>query len=161
MCGKIFKLIMIRNIKTYKFFALIFISLFLANCTTTNHTKTDKKILDYESSGSVLNALSLGVPGAAILFLTVDINNYKKFNLNEKEIKMHTDAIQIALNNTPNGKIVSWHNGDRLSSGKVRVVKTYYKNDRYCRIFQSYIKLNGAKKHNTKHVCQVDNIWKF
>ena len=152
---------MTRNIKTYKFFALIFISLFLTNCTTTNHTKTDKKILDYESSGSVFNALSLGVPGAAILFLAVDINNYKKFNLNEKEIKMHTDAIQIALNNTPNGKIVSWHNGDRLSSGKVRVVKTYYKNDRYCRIFQSYIKLNGAKKHNTKHVCKVDNTWKF
>ena len=142
-------------------FFLILITLLLTNCTTTNHTKTEKKILDYESSGSVLNALSLGVPGAAILFLTVDINNYLKFNLNEKEIKMHTDAIQIALNNTPNGKIVSWHNGDRLSSGKVRVVKTYYKNDRYCRIFQSYIKLNGAKKHNTKHVCKVNNVWKF
>tara|TARA_Y100000591_G_scaffold239848_1_gene210476 strand:- start:62 stop:535 length:474 start_codon:yes stop_codon:yes gene_type:complete len=142
-------------------FFLILITLLLTNCSTTNHTKTEKKILDYESSGSVLNALSLGVPGAAILFLTVDINNYLKFNLNEKEIKMHTDAIQIALNNTPNGKIVSWHNGDRLSSGKVRVVKTYYKNDRYCRIFQSYIKLNGAKKHNTKHVCKVNNVWKF
>ena len=140
---------------------LILITLLLTNCSTTNHTKTEKKILDYESSGSVLNALSLGVPAAAILFLTVDINNYLKFNLNEKEIKMHTDAIQIALNNTPNGKIVSWHNGDRLSSGKVRVVKTYYKNDRYCRIFQSYIKLNGAKKHNTKHVCKVNNVWKF
>ena len=152
---------MTRNIKTYKFFLLIFISLFLTNCTTTNHTKTDKKILDYESSGSVFNALSLGVPGAAILFLAVDINNYKKFNLNEKEIKMHTDAILLALNNTSNGEIVSWYNSDRLSSGKARVVKTYYKNDRYCRIFQSYIKLNGAKKHNTKHVCKVDNIWKF
>ena len=151
---------LIERIKT-KIFFLIILSFVLTNCTTTNHTKTDKKILDYKSSGSVFNALSLGVPGAAILFLAVDINNYKKFNLNEKEIKMHTDSIQIALNNTPNGKIVSWHNGDRLSSGKVRVVKTYYKNDRYCRIFQSYIKLNGAKKHNTKHVCKVDNIWKF
>ena len=152
---KLIKRIIVRT------FFLILITLVLTNCTTTNHTKTEKKILDYESSGSVLNALSLGVPGAAILFLTVDINNYLKFNLNEKEIKMHTDAIQIALNNTPNGKIVSWHNGDRLSSGKVRVVKTYYKNDRYCRIFQSYIKLNGAKKHNTKHVCKVNNVWKF
>ena len=142
-------------------FFLILITLLLTNCSTTNHTKTEKKILDYESSGSVLNALSLGVPGAAVLFLTVDINNYLKFNLNDKEIKMHTDAIQIALNNTPNGKIVSWHNGDRVSSGKVRVVKTYYKNDKYCRIFQSYIKLNGAKKHNTKHVCKVNNVWKF
>ena len=152
---KLIKRVIVRT------FFLILITLLLTNCSTTNHTKTEKKILDYESSGSVLNALSLGVPGAAILFLTVDINNYLKFNLNEKEIKMHTDAIQIALNNTPNGKIVSWHNGDRLSSGKVRVVKTYYKNDRYCRIFQSYIKLNGAKKHNTKHVCKVNNVWKF
>ena len=151
---------MTKNIKTYKFFCLIFISLFLTNCTTTNHTKTDKKILDYESSGSVFNALSLGVPGAAILFLAVDINNYKKFNLNEKEIKMHTDAILLALNNTSNGEIVSWYNSDRLSSGKTRVVKTYYKNDRYCRIFQSFIKLNGAEKHNTKHVCMIDNNWK-
>ena len=152
---KLIKRVIVRT------FFLILITLLLTNCSTTNHTKTEKKILDYESSGSVLNALSLGVPGAAILFLTVDINNYLKFNLNEKEIKMHTDAIQIALNNTPNGKIVSWHNGDRLSSGKVRVVKTYYKDDRYCRIFQSYIKLNGAKKHNTKHVCKVNNVWKF
>ena len=152
---KLIKRIIVRT------FFLILITLLLTNCTTTNHTKTEKKILDYESSGSVLNALSLGVPGAAVLFLTVDINNYLKFNLNNKEIKMHTDAIQIALNNTPNGKIVSWHNGDRLSSGKVRVVKTYYKNDKYCRIFQSYIKLNGAKKHNTKHVCKVNNVWKF
>ncbi len=150
----------IKKIKS-KIFFLFIINLVLLSCTTTNHTKTDKKILDYESSGSVFNAVSLGVPGAAVLFLTIDINNYLKFNLNEKEIKMHTNAIQIALNNAPNGKIVSWHNGDRLSSGKVRVVKTYYKNDRYCRIFQSYIKLNGAKKHNTKHVCKVDNIWKF
>ena len=152
---KLIKRIIVRT------FFLILITLLLTNCTTTNHTKTEKKILDYESSGSVLNALSLGVPGAAVLFLTVDINNYLKFNLNDKEIKMHTDAIQIALNNTPNGKIVSWHNGDRLSSGKVRVVKTYYKNDKYCRIFQSYIRLNGAKKHNTKHVCKVNNVWKF
>ena len=147
--------------RNYKIFFFLLFNLLLINCSTSNPTKTDVKIKDYESSGSVLNAISLGVPGAAILFLTVDINNYKKFNLNEKEIKMHTDAIQIMLNYAPNGKIVRWSNGDRLSSGKVRVVKTYYKNERYCRIFQSYIKLNGAEKHNTKHVCKIDNVWEF
>ena len=64
---------MTKNIKTLTFF-FIFISIVLTNCTTTNHTKTEKKILDYESSGSVLNALSLGVPGAAVLFLTIDLS---------------------------------------------------------------------------------------
>ena len=94
--------------------------------------------------------MSLGVPGAAILFLTVDINNYLKFNLNNKEIDLHTNAIHVALNNSANGEIVSWYNSDRLSSGKARVVKTYYKNDRYCRIFQSFIKLNGIGKGLSK-----------
>ena len=140
---------------------LIINFLILSGCSNTNHTKTDKRILDYESAGSAMSAVSIGSPSAAVLFLAIDLNNYLKFNLNDKEADMHTNAIQIALNNTPNGKIVSWHNGERLSSGKVRVVKTYYKNDRYCRIFQSYVKLNGAKKHSTKHVCKVNNIWQF
>ena len=140
---------------------LIISFLILSGCSNTNHTKTNKKILDYESAGSAMSALSIGSPSAAVLFLAIDLNNYLKFNLNNKEVDMHTNAIQLALNNTPNGEIVSWHNGERLSSGKVRVVKTYYKNDRYCRIFQSYVKLNGAKKHSTKHVCKVNNIWQF
>ena len=144
-----------------KIIILITSFLILTGCSNTNHTKTDKKILDYESSGSSMNALSAGSPGAAVLFLAIDINNYLKFNLNNKEINMHTNSIQVALNNAPNGEIVSWHNGQRLSSGKVRVVKTCYKNDKYCRIFQSYIKLNGAEKHRTKHVCKINNIWEF
>ena len=144
-----------------KIFFLFIINLALISCTSTNHTKTEKKILDYESSGSALNAISLGFPGAAILFLTVDINNYLKFNLNNKEIDLHTNAIHVALNNSANGEIVSWHNGDRLSSGKVRVVKTYYKNEKYCRIFQSYIKLNLAENHTTKHICRINNVWHF
>ena len=49
----------IKKIKS-KIFFLFIINLVLLSCTTTNHTKTDKKILDYESSGSVFNAVSLG-----------------------------------------------------------------------------------------------------
>jgi len=139
---------------------LFVLSLMLIGCTNTNHTKTDKKILDYETYGSPINSI-YGSPSASILLLTIDISNYLRFNLNKKEIDLHTNSIQVALNNTSNGEIVSWHNGERLSSGKVRVVSTYYKNEKYCRIFQSYIKLNGAEKHITKHVCRVENIWQF
>jgi surface antigen len=105
--------------------------------------------------------LSVGSPSAAVLFLMVDITKALKFNLNQKEIDLHTNAIHVALNNTRNGEIVSWHNGERLSSGDVRVVSTYYKKTGYCRIFQSYIKLNGAEKHTTKHVCRINNVWQF
>ena len=139
---------------------LLIYSLILIGCTNTNHTKTDKKILDYETYGSPINSI-YGSPSASILLLTIDISNYLRFNLNKKEIDLHANSIQVALNNTSNGEIVSWHNGERLSSGKVRVVNTYYKNEKYCRIFQSYIKLNGAEKHTTKHVCRIKNIWQF
>ena len=140
---------------------IIIIFYLLIGCVSKNHTKTDKKILNYKSSGSITNAYSSGSPSAAILFLALDISNYLRFSLNKKEIELHSNSIEMALNNTSNGEIVSWHNGERLSSGKVRVVSTYYKNEKYCRIFQSYIKLNGAETHRTKHVCKINNIWEF
>ena len=144
-----------------KIFFLIIINFVIVGCASQNHTKTETKILDFESAGNPISALSVGSPSAAALFLFVDIANAIKFNLNQKEIDLHTNAIQVALNNTPNGEIVSWHNGERLSSGDVRVVSTYYKKTGYCRIFQSYIKLNGAEKHTTKNVCRVNNVWQF
>ena len=144
-----------------KIFFLLIINFVIVGCASQNHTKTETKILDFESAGNPISALSVGAPSAAALFLLVDISNAIKFNLNQKEIDLHTNAIHVALNNTRNGEIVSWHNGERLSSGDVRVVSTYYKKTGYCRIFQSYIKLNGAEKHTTKNVCRVNNVWQF
>ena len=144
-----------------KIFFLLIINFVIVGCASQNHTKTETKIFDYESVGNPISALSVGSPPAAALFLWVDITNALKFNLNQKEIDLHTKAIHVALNNTRNGEIVSWHNGERLSSGDVRVVSTYYKKTGYCRIFQSYIKLNGAEKHTTKNVCKVNNVWQF
>ena len=64
--------------KLKKIIILFLCCSFFYSCTTTNYTKTEEKILDYERSGSVLNAISLGEPSAALLFLAVDINNYLK-----------------------------------------------------------------------------------
>ena len=145
-----------------KIFFLLIINFVIVGCSSQNLTKTEAKILEYESVGNPISALSVGSPSAAALFLMVDITNALKFNLNQKEINLHTKAIHVALNNTRNGEIVSWHNGERLSSGDVRAVSTYYKKTGgYCRIFQSYIKLNGAEKHTTKNVCKVNNVWQF
>ena len=50
---------------------IIIIFYLLIGCVSKNYTKTDKKILDYKSAGSSMNALSAGSPGAAVLFLAV------------------------------------------------------------------------------------------
>ena len=143
----------------YRFSFLFFIFLVFNACTSQNSAVIDKKILDYESAGSPITAMSAGSPAAAALFLMLDISNAINFNLNSKEIKMHNDAIYLALNNSSNGEIVSWHSGQRLASGKARVIMTFHLEDEYCRTFQSYIKLNGAEKHETKTFCKKNNVW--
>ena len=67
-----------------KIFFLLIINFVIVGCASQNHTKTEKKILDYESVGSPFTALSIGSPSAAALFLMVDITNALKFNLNQK-----------------------------------------------------------------------------
>ena len=68
-----------------KIFFLLIINFVIVGCASQNHTKTETKILDYESVGSPINALSIGSPSAAALFLMVDITNAIKFNLNQKK----------------------------------------------------------------------------
>ena len=96
-----------------------------------------------------------------MLFLAFDIYGYINFNLNKKEIDLHTDAIFLALNHGKNGETFSWHNKKRMSSGKIKIVASYYRNKNYCRIVQSLIKLNGASKHKTFNTCLEKKNWVY
>ncbi len=75
---------MIIKINPLRQIVILIISfLVLSGCSNTNHTKTDKKILDYESAGSAMSALSVGSPSAAVLFLAIDLmkKDLKRYKL--------------------------------------------------------------------------------
>ena len=74
---------------------------------------------------------------------------------------MHTDAIFLALNHGKNGETFSWHNKKRMSSGKIKIIASYYRNKNYCRIVQSLINLNGASKHKTFNTCLEKKHWVY
>ena len=144
------------NIKKCLF---VFIIILTTSCGN-NKSIVSKEILKLESSVSPSIASMAGSHSAALLFFIFDLNGKLNFNLNNNEIKLHEDAIYISLNYLNNGELISWHNKDRFSMGKVRIVATYMRDKKYCRILQSYIKLNGAEKHDTKNICLLNSNWK-
>jgi surface antigen len=79
---------------------------------------------------------------------------YLRFTLNDDEKKMHQSAVYHALNNAENGQITSWHSRERLAQGKVRVIHSFPISNGHCRVYQSYIELNGTARHFTNHACK-------
>ena len=79
---------------------------------------------------------------------------YLRFSLNDEEKKMHQSAVYHALNNAENGQITSWHSRERLAQGKVRVIHSFPISGGRCRVYQSYIELNGTSRHMTNNACK-------
>ena len=79
---------------------------------------------------------------------------YLRFTLNDDEKKMHQSAVYHALNNAENGQITSWHSRERLAQGKVRVIHSFPISGGRCRVYQSYIELNGTARHFTNNACK-------
>lgn len=79
---------------------------------------------------------------------------YLRFSLNDEEKKMHQSAVYHALNNADNGEITGWHSRDRLAQGKVRVIHSFPISGGRCRVYQSFIELNGTSRHWTNNACK-------
>lgn len=79
---------------------------------------------------------------------------YLRFSLNDEEKKLHQSAVYHSLNNAENGAITQWHSKKRLAQGKVRVIQSFPTSDGYCRVYQSFIQLNGTSRHFTNNACK-------
>lgn len=126
----------------------------LTNCASTNGIQTVK-----ETHGSLNSMpkvefigerLELSVPG--MLWNGVQ---YLRFNLNNEEKMLHQSAVFHALNNAEIGVLTEWYSKKRLASGKVRIVHEYPESAGYCRVYQSYIQLNGASRHMYNKACKM------
>jgi surface antigen len=119
--------------------------LFLTNCAS-NGVQTVK-----ETHGSLNTDMpelpSMGEKYMSMPGMLWNGVQYLRFNLNDKEKMLHQSAVYHTLNNAEIGAVTSWHSKERLSTGRVRVVHEYPQSSGYCRVYQSYIELNGAKRH--------------
>ena len=140
---------------------LILLLLLISHCSYSTHDYVDKEVVRVQSNVSPSIGTLAGETSVGLLLLAFDVYGYINFNLNKKEIDLHTDAIFLALNHGKNGETFSWHNKKRMSSGKIKIVASYYRNKNYCRIVQSLINLNGASKHKTFNTCLEKKNWVY
>ena len=144
---------------------IIFSSLFLfANCSTYYSQYTDNLS---ETDGFFINIskaplnLNENIIGASVGFLW-NGSQYLRFSLTKDEKIMHRSAVYHALNNTITGEKTYWYSKSRKVGGVIRVIHTYPQSAGYCRVYQSFIKLNGATRHMTNNACKsMDYHWRF
>lgn len=80
---------------------------------------------------------------------------YMRFSLNKQEKQMHQSAVYHSLNNAHIGEMTSWYSKTRKAAGKVRVIHQFPTSDGWCRMYQAYIRLNGAQRHMTNKACKT------
>ena len=136
-----------------KKFKIVFISIFIFTYGCISN-------IDYvrETQGSFLNFPEPVMLGENQLWSATGMMwnhiQYLRFSLNDDEKKMHQSAVFHALNNAENGKITAWHSRERLAQGKVRVIHSFPISGGRCRVYQSYIELNGTSRHFTNNACK-------
>ena len=141
---------------------LIFVCLFFLSCSSTTNSPGS-----FETEGALNedpSSLVMGDPTAMTLMLALSLANWYNFSLNKQEKDQHISSIMFALNHSKNGELVTWQNSKRLSYGKVRVLRSKFnKQGKFCRIYDSYISLNGAERGSTNSACKnVNNEqWEF
>ncbi len=72
-------------------------------------------------------------------------------------------AAQRALEKSPSGTAVAWHNPDSGHSGAVTPVRTYQKSgDQYCREYKQTVNIGGKEHQAYGTACrQPDGSWKI
>ena len=134
--------------------------LLLQNCASTGIEtvkETQGKFVDMPAPSMLTENQMMTLPG--MLWNGVQ---YMRFSLNKKEKMLHQSAVFHSLDNAEIGATTSWYSKERLASGKVRVVHQFPTSGGYCRVYQAYIKLNGAERHMTNKACKgFGERWTF
>ena len=142
--------------KLYKAIIVLTSLILLTNCTANNVQKVT--VTPKETNGALANMPYPAMLGEGEIWSAPGMLwngvQYLRFNLNKKEKQQHQQAVYHSLNNAHIGEITAWYSKDRMANGKIRVVEQYPTSDGYCRVYQSYIQLNGAQRHMTNKACK-------
>ena len=84
-------------------------------------------------------------------------------SMDDTDRMMAEQTSQKALEATPSGKAVAWHNPDNGHSGTITPTKTYKQNDgNYCREYTQTITVGGKQEKAYGKACrQQDGSWQI
>ena len=155
-----------EDMKLLKVITVLTSLVLLTNCTASSVQSVKNTGTPVETEGSLAKMPFPSMLGEAEIWsypgMMWNAVQYLRFNLNKKEKILHQQAVYHGLNNAGVGEITCWYSKKRLANGKVRVIHQFPTSDGYCRIYQSYIQLNGAERHMTNKACKRLNYpWRF
>ena len=134
----------------------------LANCSATVKSISDQPTAQEGQLAKMPFPSALGEQELSAVGMLWNGVQYIRFNLTKSEKVLHKQAVYHTLNNADIGEITAWHSNKRLATGKVRVVHQYPTSSGYCRVYQSYIQLNGANRHLANKACKsYSHPWVF
>jgi surface antigen len=118
---------------------------------------------------AVADSLPMSITGKAQAVF--DVNGKPKglfgsfFNrgLSSEDRRQHIQAIMVALEKSQNGELVEWWGRESGDRGIVRVVYTYGVGTGYCRVFQTYLVIDGDVSQYQETACLELNQkgWEF
>lgn len=149
------------NLKIILFFIL---GLTISSCSKNYGLKeTENYINGYEKPSAITHtAVSFLDPASGLLLHGLNFYIQMNYKLNDLEKQLHIQALQYSLNYSKNGEITKWYNSKRDSAGRIKVLYSFYFNNKYCRTYVSSIILNNAKSRNKNTLCKMKNesLWK-
>jgi surface antigen len=145
-----------EDMKLFKVITVLTSLILLTNCTASGVQKVS--VTPQEIDGALAKLPYPTMLGEGQLWSAPGMIwngvQYMRFNLNKSEKQQHQQAVYHSLNNAQMGEVTAWHSKKRLAMGKIRVVHQFPTSDGHCRVYQSYIQLNGAKRHMTNKACK-------
>ena len=83
-------------------------------------------------------------------------------SLDQADVAYARQSTQSALDRTPSGQTVSWHNPDSGNSGTITPKPAYQSGGTYCREFQQTITVGGQTQDAFGTACrQSDGSWRI
>ncbi len=80
---------------------------------------------------------------------------------NDQDMALFKQAVEDALNHSPDGEITGWRNADTGVSGRLKPLNTYQSSDATCRRLQIANKAGGRKSNVAFNFCKLpDGTWK-
>ena len=136
-----------KNLMVAGKLCLILSSLLLFACSSTkqssfNSESTFKSVEhNFEHAGHAVNLIFNSIKS-------------KKYRLSKEDQIKQMQAVFFALDNTEEGKVVSWINGKNDTFGLVKIVSSYPHGSGYCRVIFTQISKKGKVRDFSETACK-------
>ena len=137
----------VKNLMAVGKLSTILISLLLISCGTTTNNK-------FNSKSTYLSTENNYASGLHSVTLASNFLKYKFFSLSKEDKKKQQQAVFYALDSLSEGETIRWHNENKNSWGKVKIVSSYPQGSGYCRVIFSQISKKGKIRDFKETACK-------